>query len=104
MKGLALALNRQLIMYDSVLVSNISKNLHNLCIYRLHPCRIDFKISQPDLEEFYWPSIRSNVEQRITYLIYCRCFHDGSGVKNPPAIQEMQVQSLDLEDPLEKET
>ena len=30
-------------------------------------------------------------------------FPGGSVVKNPPARQEMQVQSLDQEDPLEKE-
>ena len=30
-------------------------------------------------------------------------FPDGSVVKNPPAIQEMWVQSLDQEDPLENE-
>ena len=30
-------------------------------------------------------------------------FPSGSVVKNPPAMQEMQVQSLALEDPLEKE-
>ena len=29
-------------------------------------------------------------------------FLGGSGVKNPPAMQETQVQSLDQEDPLEK--
>ena len=31
-------------------------------------------------------------------------FPGGSVVKNPPAIQEMQVQSLDREDPLQKNT
>ena len=30
--------------------------------------------------------------------------HDGSAVKNLPEIQEIQVWSLSLEDPLEKET
>ena len=30
-------------------------------------------------------------------------FPGGSGVKNPPAMQEMQVWSLDQKDPLEKE-
>ena len=30
-------------------------------------------------------------------------FPDGSVVKNPPAMQETQVQSLGQEDPLEKE-
>ena len=30
-------------------------------------------------------------------------FPGGSVVKNPPAMQEMQVRSLDKEDPLEKE-
>ena len=30
-------------------------------------------------------------------------FPSGSVVKNPPAIQEMRVQSLDQEDPLQKE-
>ena len=30
-------------------------------------------------------------------------FPGGSVVKNPPAMQEIQVQSLDQEDPLEKE-
>ena len=30
-------------------------------------------------------------------------FPDGSGVKNPPAMQETWVQSLGQEDPLEKE-
>jgi len=30
-------------------------------------------------------------------------FPDGSGIKNPPAKQEMQVRSLGWEDPLEKE-
>ena len=30
-------------------------------------------------------------------------FPGGSVVKNPPAKQEMQIQSLDQEDPLEKE-
>ena len=90
-------------MYNSVLVFDIGKNITN-CIYRLHPCRIDFKISQPNLEEFYRPSIRSHVEQRITYSIYRRGFRGGLAVKNPPAMQEMWVQSLGLEDPLEKET
>ena len=63
----------------------------------------DWFISQPDLEEFYRPSIRSHVEQRITYSIYRRGFRGGSAVKNPPAMQGMRVQSLGLEDPLEKE-
>ena len=31
-------------------------------------------------------------------------FPDGSAVKNPPAMREMQVQSLGQEDPLEKGT
>ena len=30
-------------------------------------------------------------------------FPEGSAVKNPPAMQKMQVRSLDWEDPLEKE-
>ena len=30
-------------------------------------------------------------------------FLSGSAVKNPPAVQEMQVQSLGWEDPLEEE-
>ena len=34
--------------------------------------------------------------------IYCMTFPDGSGVKNLPAVQETQVQSLGQEDPLEK--
>ena len=32
------------------------------------------------------------------------CFPGGSAVKNPPAMEETQVQSLGQEDPLEKET
>ena len=31
-------------------------------------------------------------------------FSGGSAVKNPPPVQEMQIQSLDQEDPLEKKT
>ena len=31
-------------------------------------------------------------------------FYGGSVVKNPPAMQEMPIQSLGWEDPLEKET
>ena len=31
-------------------------------------------------------------------------FPSGSGVKNPPTVQEMQVQSLGQEDPLEEGT
>ena len=31
------------------------------------------------------------------------CFPSGSVVKNPPAMQEMRVQSLDWDDPLEEE-
>ena len=89
-------------MYNSVLVFDIGKNITN-CIYRLHPCRIDFKISQPNLEEFYRPSIRSHVEQRITYSIYRRGFRGGLAVKNPPAMQEMWVQSLGQKDPLMEE-
>jgi len=34
------------------------------------------------------------------FLVDC---HDGSVVKNPPAMQEKQVQSLGKEDPLEEE-
>ena len=34
--------------------------------------------------------------------IYCMTFPDGSDVKNLPAVQETQVQSLGREDPLEK--
>ena len=33
--------------------------------------------------------------------IYCMTFPDGSDVKNLPAVQETQVQSLGREDPLE---
>ena len=33
----------------------------------------------------------------------CYGFRGGSVVKNPPAMQETQVQSLDGKDPLEKE-
>jgi len=36
-------------------------------------------------------------------LILMRSFIHGSPVKNPPAMQETQVQSLGWEDPLEKE-
>ena len=36
-------------------------------------------------------------------LIYVLGFSGGSVVKNPPAVQEMCVQSLGQEDPLEKE-
>ena len=31
------------------------------------------------------------------------CFHGGSVVENPPAMQEARIQSLDQEDPLEEE-
>ena len=31
------------------------------------------------------------------------CFSDSSAVKNPPAMQQMPVESLSWEDPLEKE-
>ena len=31
------------------------------------------------------------------------CFHGGSVVENPPAMQEARIQSLDPEDPLEEE-
>ena len=47
----------------------------------------------------------------ISILVIFRCFPGGSEVKNPPAnpgdahlpMQEMQVQSLGQEDPLEEE-
>ena len=37
--------------------------------------------------------------EKCTFL----CFPDGSVVKNPPAVQETQFQSLGREDPLEEE-
>ena len=37
------------------------------------------------------------------FLLSCKGFSGGSAVKNLPAIQETQVQSLGWEDPLEKE-
>ena len=39
----------------------------------------------------------------LLFIIFSRGFPGGSVVKNPPAKQEMQVQSLVQEDPLEKE-
>ena len=39
----------------------------------------------------------------LLFIIFSRVFPGGSVVKNPPAKQEMQVQSLVQEDPLEKE-
>ena len=39
----------------------------------------------------------------MTCLYQRACSPGGSVVKNPPAMQEMQVRSLDKEDPLEKE-
>ena len=38
------------------------------------------------------------------YLLFAWGFHSGSVVKNFPAMQETQVQSLGGEDPLEKKT
>ena len=38
-----------------------------------------------------------------TYAHIYMGFSGGSALKNPPPVQEMQVQSLDQEDPLEKE-
>ena len=37
------------------------------------------------------------------HILVLQGFPDGSVVKNPPAMQEMQVPSLSQEDPLEKE-
>ena len=37
------------------------------------------------------------------FQVKVRGFSGGSAVKNPPAVQEMQVRSLGQEDPLEKE-
>ena len=39
----------------------------------------------------------------LSYMSFMGHFPGGSVVKNPPAIQETQVQSLGWEDPLEKE-
>ena len=39
-----------------------------------------------------------------TYAHIYMGFSGGSALKNPPPVQEMQVQSLDQEDPLEKKT
>ena len=39
-----------------------------------------------------------------TYAHIHMGFSGGSALKNPPPMQEMQVQSLDQEDPLEKKT
>ena len=41
--------------------------------------------------------------QRINLKYILICFPGGSVVMNPPAVQEMKVQFLSLEDPLEKE-
>ena len=38
------------------------------------------------------------------YMLFAWGFHSGSVVKNFPAMQETQVQSLGAEDPLEKKT
>ena len=46
------------------------------------------------------------LNSKILHLILAKSFPNGSVVKNPPAMQEtqeMQVQSLGQEDPLEKE-
>ena len=37
------------------------------------------------------------------FLLSCKGFSGGSEIKNPPAIQETQVQPLGWEDPMEKE-
>ena len=43
------------------------------------------------------------VQDALKYSLYIIvCFPSGSAVKNPPAMQEMQVRSLGQEDPLEK--
>jgi len=42
------------------------------------------------------------IEQKM-FLQHCHGFPGGSVVKNPPAMQEMWVQSLGGKDPLEKE-
>ena len=44
------------------------------------------------------------VQDALKYSLYIIvCFPSGSAVKNPPAMQEMQVRSLGQEDTLEKE-
>ena len=43
-------------------------------------------------------------KKKKNIYIYIYGFPSGSTVKNLPAMQEMQVQSLGWEDPLEKET
>ena len=42
-------------------------------------------------------------KKKLTMLCSLECFPDDSVVKNPHAMQETQIPSLDLEDPLEKE-
>ena len=48
-------------------------------------------------------SIISHVREWVSPLEECRQPHAGAVVKSPPAMQEMWVQSLDWEDPLEEE-
>ena len=59
-------------------------------------------------DEGHYPMLhKPDKEREIPYiisLIYEICFPGGSAVKNPPAMEETQVQSLGQEDPLEKET
>ena len=66
-------------------------------------------IATPPHQPFFWDLSVINL---LILLPSCRCsdtlpsikgFPGGSAVKNPPAMQEMQVQSMDWEDPLEKE-
>ena len=48
-------------------------------------------------------SIISHVREQASPLEECRQPHAGAVVKSPPAMQEMWVQSLGWEDPLEEE-
>ena len=46
--------------------------------------------------------IRKNAVLAMPCLIYTKVFPDASDVKNPPAKQEIRVEALGQEDPLEK--
>ena len=49
-------------------------------------------------------SPRGHKESEMTEQLTLWASQDGAVVKNPPAMQEMWVQSLGQEDPLEEET
>ena len=60
------------------------------------------KKQQPDIGAFLKKQINTEKEKKKTY-IHIRASLVAQMIRNPPAMQETQVQSLDWEDPLEKE-